>query len=152
VGGSGGVHRRPLLRPRLAFALLAFEPRERLSDFGGFELQPMPSLHPRRQLEGTEAGTHQAAHRHPQRGEHAAHEAIAAFAHAHAIPAVRAFPALGFDRVEARRTIFELDTRAQTAHLLCAQLTDQTHRVIAARPIARVRQPVGELAGVGEDQ
>jgi len=78
-------------------------------DLVTFQPQPLPALHPGRQFEGAERSTHQAAHREVHRPEHASHQAIASFAHAHAIPVIRTLAAARLQQIESRRTVVQRD-------------------------------------------
>jgi hypothetical protein len=112
----------------------------------------LPALQLRRQIEGTEAGAHEAAHRDAGGGKHPAHEPVASFTHPHPVPAVAALSPLRFQQLEPRGSVLELDPAAHSGYLLLAELADDPHGVIAHLLKTRMREPVGELARVGEHE
>src|SRR5690606_6742662 len=78
-----------------------------------FQLFPTPALQARRQGHRAVAGTDQARDGQPDRLEHAAHFAVAAFADHHAVPLVAARAAAVDDLGEVRHAVVELDAGQQ---------------------------------------
>ena len=147
-----GIGQRVRLRMLHALSFFALEALKRLLNLAGVEFQPMTPLYARRQFERTEGGTHEAADGQSERREHAAYQAIPAFANAYAIPAVGALSTLGFHHVEPGRAIVEGNAAAQRTDLFGTQFADQAYGIIAARTVARMRQTIGEFTRVGEDE
>src|SRR5207247_3304853 len=106
----------------------------------------------RRQADGSEAYAHQAAHGDSKGLEHSPDLAVAPFAQHDLVPAVRSAASARGDAVESGRAVFENDPLSESAQLLARELAPHPHRVLALDLVARVRQPVGELARVGEEQ
>src|SRR5437867_13446753 len=106
----------------------------------------------RRQPDWPEAHAHQAAHGDPERLEHAPDLTVAPFAQHDLVPAVRsAAPARG-DAVEPGWAVVESDPLSESAELFARELAPHPHRVLALDLVARMHQPVSELARVGEEQ
>src|SRR5471030_3192676 len=117
-----------------------------------FQLFPATALQVAWQGHRAVAGADQARHGQADGFEHAAHLAVAAFADDHAIPFVDAFAAAVGDLGEVRQAVVELDAGQQfLAHALF-QLAQRAHRVFAVNAVARVHQPVGQVARGGEQQ
>src|SRR5213594_3472593 len=105
----------------------------------------------RRQPDWPEAHAHQAAHGDPERLEHAPDLTVAPFAQHDLVPAVRsAAPARG-DAVEPGWAV-ESDPLSESAELFARELAPHPHRVLALDLVARMHEPVGELARVREEQ
>ena len=88
---------------------------EELAHFLRRELRVVAARQARRQADGSEADSHQAAYGEAQRLEHATHDAVAAFAQDDAIPAIGALAALLCDRVEPSLTVFQSNAGSKIA-------------------------------------
>src|SRR5476649_891644 len=117
-----------------------------------FQLFPATALQVAWQGHRAVAGADQARHGQADGLEHAAHFAVAAFANDHAIPLVDAFAAAVGDLGEVRQAVVELDAGQQLLAHTLFQLAQRAHRVFAVDAVARVHQPVGQVAGGGEQQ
>ena len=117
-----------------------------------FQLFPAATLQAARQGHRAVTGTDQARHGQADRLEHAAHFAVAAFADHHAVPLVDAFAAAVGDLGERRQAIVELDAGQQLLAHAFFQLAQRTHGVFAVDVVARVHQPVGQVARGGKQQ
>src|SRR5476651_1113471 len=120
----------------------------------GVFLQLFPATAPQVAWQGHRAvaGTDQARHGQADGLEHAAHLAVAAFAQDHAIPLVDGFAAAVGDLGEVRQAVVELDAGQQLLAHTLFQLAQRAHRVFAVNAVARVHQPVGQVARGGEQQ
>jgi hypothetical protein len=83
---------------------------------------------------------------------HAPHLAVAAFGDGDAVPAVGALAAAVFDAAELGDAVVEAHAIEQLLFFLVAERAEHAHGVLALEAEARVHQPVGQLAGVGEQQ
>src|SRR5476649_1062699 len=117
-----------------------------------FQLFPATALQVAWQGHRAVSGTDQALHGQADGLEHAAHLAVAAFANDHAIPLVDAFAAAVGDLGEVRQAVVELDAGQQLLAHTLFQLAQRAHRVFAVNAVARVHQPVGQVARGGEQQ
>ena len=84
--------------------------------------------------------------------EHAAHFAVAAFRNRHAVPAIGAFAATGFNGAELSHAIVELHTFEQALFFFGIQGAQDAHGVFTLQTKTRVHQLVGQLPGAGQQQ
>src|ERR1044072_327733 len=120
-----------------------------------WDLAPLSRRQIARQLDAPIAHAQEPAHARAHGLEHAAHFAVTPFLERHAIPAVCATSGprvRRLDALEGGRSIRELDAAAQLFNIGGTQFTLHAHRVLALELVARVHQPVCQLAIVGKEQ
>ena len=86
------------------------------------------------------------------RFEHAAHFAVATFRNGHAVPAIGALAAAGFDGAELGDAVVKLHAFEQALLFFGIQGAEHAHGVFTLEPETRVHQLVGQLAGAGQQQ
>src|SRR6267142_719621 len=119
------------------------------------QLTPLAGLQIARQLDGPVAHAQETADARADGLEEAPHLAVSALLQRHAVPAVgarRAARVGGLDALERGRAIVELHAAAQPFEVVRPERTLDTGRVLAPDFVARVHQPVRELAVVGEEE
>jgi hypothetical protein len=123
-------------------------------DVGGFELRKLPALEMRRHRQRPVARANQPAHHQSERLEDSSHLAVATLLQHDVIPAIGAVlvAARIAHLLAARKAVLELDAFREGLHLLVGETPHDAHRVFALDLVARVHQPVGELARIGEEQ
>lgn len=117
-----------------------------------------PGPHGPGQFNGTVANPDQPADRVAGRLPEAANEPVAPLPHDHAKPAIGGPLARGFERVETRRTVIEIDASPQPLQDLRRDFAKDPHHVLADQTAGGVHQrmrkgPVGgheQQAGGGE--
>ncbi len=103
-------------------------------------------------MHNAKAHAQQAADGEANRLEHAAHHAIAAFGHDHAIPMVRSFAAFVFETIAVRRTVFQCHAIEQLLRLLGCELAENAYRIFAFNLEARMHHGVRQFTRGGEQQ
>ncbi|MNZ61954.1 hypothetical protein D3C78_800600 [compost metagenome] len=119
---------------------------------GQFELLPATAGDAAIQGDVTVANAHQAAHLHFLGFPQAAHFTVATLGQGDVEPLVQPFTAGRLDLVELGHAVFQLHALAQALQHGFGDLAKDAHRVFPLHFVARVHQPVGQLAVGGEQQ
>ena len=148
-GAAGGpLPRRALIAP----ALRTNQGMGQGSNILIIELNKSAPFQTTRQHHGAVANADQAADGVTDRFKHAAHFAVATFRNRHAVPAISAFAAAGFNGAELSHAIIELHTFEQALFFFGIQGAQNAHGVFTLQTKTRVHQLVGQLPGTGQQQ
>src|SRR5690348_4930588 len=157
VVGKAVVRSGGLLRPsRLAGAIPAGAAHpgrlQQPLQITVLQLDLLAALQLRRHGDHSVANPDETAHHQTERLEQTAHFTVASFRQRDLVPVVRPFAALVGKRGDPSHAVVELHALAQRVLLLRGEGADHAHRIFAFDLVARMHQPIGELARGREQQ
>ena len=121
-------------------------------DLGPFEFQPTPATQACWQCDGAETNANQPAHGEPDRIEQTPNLAVAPLRDHYPIPAIGSRPADFLDNGKSRGAILEFNPSQQLPASILLDPAKDTNGVLALPAVARMHEPIGDIARSREDQ